>query len=136
MLRAVIDTNLLVSATLKKESVPGLILDAVWQRRLVPVYSADILREYREVLSRPKFGFSAQEVRRLIEDITGLGKKVYPSGQPLEEIPDPKDWPIIAAAIAGSCLVVSGNIRHFPPETGVITLTPREFFDHFLRGRD
>jgi uncharacterized protein len=135
MIRAVIDTNLLVSATLKNTSIPGLILDAVRQRQVVPVYSIEILREYREVLSRPKFGFSAQEVHRLIDDIAGLGKQVYLSGQPPDGLPDPKDWPVIAAALAGGCLIVSGNIRHFLPDTGVIALTPREFFEHFLRVR-
>ena len=135
MLRAVIDTNVLVSAILRKDGIPGLVLDAVWQRKVVPVYAIELIDEYREVLTRPKFGFPAPEVRRLIEDMAGLGRQVEIIYQPPAGFPDPKDWPVIATALAGGCLVVTGNIKHFPPETGVKALTPREFFEHFLRGR-
>lgn len=131
--RAVIDTNLLVSATLQGAGIPGQILDAVWRREVVPVFSRPMLEEYRDVLARPKFGFDPARVHRLVEDLVALGQLVEVSDTPIDGLPDPKDWPVIAAALAGRCPVVSGNIRHFPPETGVTVLTPRGFFDLFIR---
>lgn len=134
MFRAVIDTNILVSAILRRASIPARILDRVWQRELVPVYSTGFLDEYREVLSRPKFGFPIADVRCLIEDLAGLGQQVEVTDPPPENCPDPKDWPVIATALEGHCLAITGTIKHFPSETGVTALTPREFLEHFLRG--
>ena len=52
---AVIDTNVLVSAMLKWNSVPGNVMELAFDGPIIPVYSAEILKEYREVLLRPKF---------------------------------------------------------------------------------
>ena len=57
---AVIDTNVIVSALLKWNSVPGVVLQAVFNGFVVPVYNDEILNEYRNVLNRPKFGFSSE----------------------------------------------------------------------------
>lgn len=53
----VIDTNVLVSAMLKGNSVPGLVLKHVFSGNLIPVFNDKILEEYREVLYRKKFSF-------------------------------------------------------------------------------
>ena len=50
---AVIDTNVLVSAMLKWNSVPGVVLQLAFDGSVVPVLNRDIMAEYREVLSRP-----------------------------------------------------------------------------------
>ena len=55
---AVIDTNVLVSAMLKWDSVPGNILELAFDGLIIPVLNDDIIKEYREVLSRPKFGLT------------------------------------------------------------------------------
>ena len=54
---AVIDTNVIVSALLKWNSVPGVVLQAVFNGFVVPVYNDEILNEYRNVLNRPKIRF-------------------------------------------------------------------------------
>jgi len=46
---AVIDTNVLVSAMLKHQSVPGNILDMVFSGIITPVLNYDIESEYRDV---------------------------------------------------------------------------------------
>ena len=50
---AVIDTNVLVSAMLKHQSVPGNILDMVFSGIITPVLNYDIESEYRDVISSP-----------------------------------------------------------------------------------
>ena len=62
---AVIDTNVLVSAILKHHSVPGSIIDLTFDGPIVPVLNNEIEKEYRDVLSRPKFHLPSD----LIEDI-------------------------------------------------------------------
>lgn len=52
---AVIDTNVLVSAMLKWNSIPGNIMELAFDGPIVPIISREIVREYREVLMRPKF---------------------------------------------------------------------------------
>lgn len=52
---AVIDTNVLVSAMLKWESNPGIVMELVFGGIIIPLINAPIIKEYKEVLSRPKF---------------------------------------------------------------------------------
>lgn len=70
---AVIDTNVLVSAMLKWNSVPGNVMELVFDGPIVPVYNADILKEYREVLSRPKFRFTKEIVDDVIDNLEDKG---------------------------------------------------------------
>lgn len=52
---AVIDTNVLVSAILKHNSVPGSIVELAFDGPIVPVLNDVIENEYRVVLSRLSF---------------------------------------------------------------------------------
>ena len=60
MIKAVIDTNVLVSAfwTPNRLSPTVRIADAITKDLFTPLYSPQMIAEYREVLSRSKFGFS------------------------------------------------------------------------------
>jgi uncharacterized protein len=57
VIRAVIDTNALVSAMIAPSGNEALLLLAINQNLVSPCFSAEILDEYEEVLRRPKFGF-------------------------------------------------------------------------------
>lgn len=61
---AVIDTNVIVSAVISKslESNPAKIIRAIVQDRIVPLFNDEILDEYREVLSRPKFHLTQAQI--------------------------------------------------------------------------
>ena len=63
---AVIDTNVLVSALLtsEKQSNPLLIFQAIIEEKIVPLFSDEILNEYREVLSRDKFPFTSNFIEK------------------------------------------------------------------------
>ena len=54
---AVIDTNVLVSALLRWDSVPGQVVQQTYAHEIIPVFNDSILQEYEEVLSRKKFHF-------------------------------------------------------------------------------
>ena len=67
----VIDTNVLVSGLLtRNEFSPTLkILKLLADNTITHVYSSEIIKEYREVLLRDKFGFSQNTVDMIINDI-------------------------------------------------------------------
>jgi predicted nucleic acid-binding protein len=67
MIRAIIDTNVLVSALISPSGNEALLLLAVKQGLVRPCFSPAMLEEYSEVLARPKFAFSADEIMALID---------------------------------------------------------------------
>lgn len=58
---------------LKWNSVPGNVMELVFDGPIVPVYNAEILKEYREVLSRPKFRFTKEIVDDVIDNLEDKG---------------------------------------------------------------
>lgn len=70
---AVIDTNVIVSAMLKRDSIPGSILELALEGIITPVFSAEILKEYQTVLLREKFHFSETIVGDLIDTLKDKG---------------------------------------------------------------
>lgn len=113
MLRAVIDTNVIVSALISPKGNASTILNMIADNRLTPVYSNKIFSEYQTVLIRPRFGFS----KTLIDDVLSLlviyGLLVNPqtSGIPL---PDESDRIFYDVTVESGSLLITGNIRHFP----------------------
>ena len=124
--RAVIDTNILVSALLTSGGVPAQLIAAIRSQTLTPVVSESILAEYAEVLCRPKFSFASNRGTSLLEDMKGLALFLKPQPVPLQDLPDLDDAPFIAAALTAGCAIITGNSKHFPPETGVEALSPAE----------
>lgn len=127
---AVIDTNVLVSAMLKWQSVPGKILELSFNGLIIPLVNDEILREYREVLSRPKFKLTKEIVNNLIDGITE--KSIFVSEQSLNEyLPDPKDRVFYEVVMekrkSEDAYLVTGNIKHFPVRPYIVT--PREMLD-------
>lgn len=116
MIRAVIDTNVLVSALISPSGNEALLLLAVKQGLVRPCFSPAVLKEYSEVLARPKFAFPADEIAALIDLVERHGDLVRPA--PLSGIsPDPKDDQFLACALAGQVdFVVTGNKKDFPED--------------------
>ena len=107
------------------------MLDLAVSGALVLLYDDRIMAEYREVLSRPRFGFSAVDVSTLLALFEWSGEAVV--ARPLEvELPDPDDLPFLeVAAAAEANALVSGNPRHFIPtrgKHGVKVLSPAELY--------
>ena len=128
---AVIDTNVIVSALLKWNSVPGVVLQAVFNGFVVPVYNDEILNEYRNVLNRPKFGFSSELISETISQIESLGVMENALETVAEAMPDPKDIVFYSIALShgktAETHLVTGNVKHFPANP--IVVTPRQMLD-------
>ncbi len=129
---AVIDTNVLVSASINREGVPGQLVARIRALELTPVVSAAIRDEYAEVLRRPRFNFPQNWVDDLLADMESLALHVRPMSIATTNLPDPDDAPFIATALVAGCPIVTGNARHFPADCGVEILSPAQFFAHLI----
>ena len=110
MIRAVLDTNVVISALLF--SGPPSQLVPAWQSgRLRPIMSARIFDEYLRVLAYPKFKLTPAEIRGLIEEeLLPFIETVQSPPLPIANLRDPDDSKFVACALAANVRwLVSGD---------------------------
>ncbi|WP_444818890.1 putative toxin-antitoxin system toxin component, PIN family [Treponema denticola] len=129
-LYAVIDTNVLVSAFLKENSIPRFVINYMYASKIIPIYNEEIISEYFAVLSRPKFCFPKEAVNIAVNAIQKIGLKIDGINV-LDPMPDPKDIVFYAVTLSArknlETYLITGNIKHFPMKTFVVT--PRQILD-------
>lgn len=129
-LYAVIDTNVLVSAFLKENSIPRFVINYMYAGKIIPIYNEEIISEYFAVLSRPKFCFPKEAVNIAVNAIQKIGLKMNGINI-LDPMPDPKDIVFYAVTMSArqnfETYLITGNIKHFPMETFVVT--PHQILD-------
>ena len=86
----VIDTNVLVSAVLKNNSIPGTIIELAFNGKIIPVLNKEIESEYRNVLLRPKFHLTTDIVNDIVNEFKQKGLYINETHIDIE-LPDPKD---------------------------------------------
>lgn len=99
-MNVLVDTNVLLSAALRDGLPERVVLMVATRDDWTWLVTSDILREYTEVLRRPKFGLTA-ETLRLWSDL--LDMRTVNVGNPPQAVQfarDPKDAPLLAAALA------------------------------------
>lgn len=125
----VIDTNVLVSAMLavRPDSATVRVLEHLVNGDIVPMFNAEIVAEYREVLRRPRFRFAEDDIAAVIDLVVKGGvdsKGAATSGL----VKDEKDVVFYEVAMSREdSYLVTGNIRHFPVNTRVVT--PNELLE-------
>jgi len=130
-LRIVLDTNVLVSALLRPDSIPGRIVDLVLAEQVTLALDHRIFAEYQSVLFRPEFPFSSDQVGALLEFVWRAGEMVDAMPLPIH-LPDPDDVMFIEVAVSAlASALVTGNLKHFPASQrqGVRVLAPREWLE-------
>jgi putative PIN family toxin of toxin-antitoxin system len=128
-MQAVVDTNVWVSALLTPGGTASQVLQAFRKGKLTPLYSREIEAEYLAVLARPKFQFPPELVAEFLDRLHADARLESPSAINLPPLPDPNDAPFIALALFTRCPIITGNLRHFPPELGVTVMTPGEWVE-------
>ena len=120
-MKVVIDTNVLVSALYSKNGAPARVLALVISGEATPCFDFRILEEYRDVLSRKKFGFSESSVNDLLKWITSYGLSLVPS--PLGvAFADESGKKFYEVAKCAGAVLVTGNLRHFPTDGTAISV--------------
>ena len=98
-MKSVIDTNILVSALWKKEGNAYLLLSNIISGKIIPCYDKRIMAEYKDVLMRPKFKFSASQVNSILDVFIYDGECVIPTELPDIQMPDEDIVRIICTAL-------------------------------------
>lgn len=128
MTRAVIDTNVIISAVLTPFGAPAGVLNSFLSGGLALLYDDRIIAEYRQVLERKKFNFESDLVADILDYIKLKGENIC--ADPLNiKLNDPFDLPFIEVAASGHAdWLITGNKKHFPQK--ILTakiVTPSEF---------
>lgn len=117
----VLDTNVLVSALWSKNGAPARVVSMVLSGRLIPCYDYRILCEYREVLRRPRFGFTRGEISSLLDWIESYGCSVI--AETLDDVfLDEADKKFYEVAKFCGASLVTGNLKHFPEDPLVVSV--------------
>lgn len=111
MIRLVLDTNTLISAVGWRDSKQRRILEACLFKKYLLIESADLLKEFLEVINRPKFSFVPEEqksefVTRLIShcEIVEPKKKLNIIKQ------DPADNKVLECGLEGKAdYIITGD---------------------------
>lgn len=127
-MRVVLDTNIIVSACLRPEGAPATIVELALLGAFILCLSPDVLSEYKEVLSRPKFSRQSARIVELLAGIEEISELVIPTTRVVLS-PDEEDNRLLECAEAAEAeMLVTGNQRHFPKHFGNTRIvTPREF---------
>ncbi|MCF0074427.1 putative toxin-antitoxin system toxin component, PIN family [Dyadobacter sp. CY261] len=133
MQKVIIDTNVFVSALIQR-SYPHLIVRELFvEQKIELCVSDELLAEYYDVLSRPKFSrfpdfFIRAEV--LLADIDRRAVKYFPTTK-IDLISDRDDNKILELADTSQAdFIVTGNVNDFTFSLYKTTriLTPKEYW--------
>lgn len=122
---AVIDTNVLISALLSKNSDAATVkvLRAILDGRIVPLYHNEILNEYDAVLHREKFHFKEESIQTVLAAVKGFGVEVFPqpTGEILIDMDDLVFYEVAMEKRNENAYLVTGNQRHYPIRDFIVT---------------
>ena len=129
MVTAVVDTNVLVSATLFGGN-PEKILDLAEAAKIEILISEEILEEFTEVLQE-KFGFSSSMAELAASGIREISTLIIPI-QRLSVIKEKEaDNRVLECVVEGKAqYIVTGDTRHLQPlkeYRGIKILPPTQF---------
>ena len=123
---AVVDTNVIVSSLLSSDgnSSPAIVVKAILGGIITPLYNGEILREYQEVLSRPKFPFTDSQIAMILSVIRRYGINVQRTADIEWPFPDPDDIIFYEVKMSvDDAWLITGNLKHFPRTPLVVTPT-------------
>lgn len=133
MIYAVIDTNVFVAALLSRhsDSATVLVINALLNRGICPLYNQEIINEYHDVLHRDKFHFPSESINAIINTVQKYGVSAERIAS-AEHFPDTKDAVFYEVALSKEdAYLVTGNTKHFPKTP--IVVTPTEMIEILLR---
>lgn len=121
---AVIDTNVVVSSMLKKESIPWQIMDMVDKEIIIPLLNEEILNEYIEVITRNKFNFQQSLIENIMQRLKSKAI-VVEKAQTLEDFIDKDDIVffeiVMSARSTMDAYLITGNMKHYPIRSYIVT---------------
>lgn len=133
MIRAVIDTSILIRALIKPQGTVGPVLQGLRNADFQLLYSDPLLAELADVLARPrlrtKYGLTTEDVATVLSLILLRGEPIVPARR-IEVCRDPTDNMVLEAAVAGQAdAIVRGDKDLLTPNPfeGIPILSPAAF---------
>lgn len=129
-MRVVLDTNILISACWKPGGNESQVVAQALAGQLEIAFSEILEAEYRDVAQRKKFAKHRDALEQTITALLAVAQRVNPTPD-CEACPDPDDNQLLDCALAANAqYVVTGNLRHFPPEwRGVQVINARTLLE-------
>jgi len=133
MIKAVFDTNVLVSHLINGNGTPAKVVSLFYDEEIELFYSNSIYEEYKEVLNREHFHFDKAKITKILDDLVEYGKLINPITSSFS-IPDESDRIFYDTAKQSESFLVTGNLKHYPQESFI--LTPAEFLAKILENEN
>jgi putative PIN family toxin of toxin-antitoxin system len=133
MKRVVIDTNVIVSSTLSEKGKPAEIMDLCYSGGILVFYTAEILDEYKRVLSYERLNIAVETQIGVIEAIEEIGIMIEPIASTIP-LPDETDRVFYDTARSSESTLITGNTKHYPVENFI--MTPAEFLNKMVTTSD
>lgn len=136
-LRAVLDTNVLVSAFIRPKGIPAQIRVAGMEARFIIVLSDLLFQELRDVLARPRLVKTGNYTKDQAEEflsLLALAADVIPGPEraPAVLAADPDDDWVLATAVEGNAdAIVSGDaeLLGLGKHAGIPIMLPADFLN-------
>ncbi len=138
MQKIVIDTNVIVSALIGSGYPSKILYNLVFEKKVIVCTSADVFKEYIEVLNREKFRKYPDFVAKaeiVINKLYELSIKYLPSAR-LTVIQDDADNRILELAVTAQAdYIVTGNTRDFifNQYEGIKVVSPEQLINLVLK---
>lgn len=131
--RAVVDTNVLISAALRAEGKPRRVLDVIHRCNGVLLFSDETCHELSSRLRRPKFDhYVSQSIRAVyLAQLMAVSEWVSITNAKLG-CRDPDDDKFLETALIGDadCIITGdGDLLEMSPFHGVSILSPSDFLN-------
>jgi putative PIN family toxin of toxin-antitoxin system len=124
--KAVIDTNVLVSALYNSNGIPAEVT-LLMGSRYTPYVSKEIVCEYERVLSYPRLNILPSSKQTLLTTIAKIAVCIDEIQRSTIALPHEADRVFYDLSVFSEAWLVTGNAKHYTQEPFIIT--PRQFLD-------
>lgn len=121
-MKIVIDTNIVISAVLKDRNPEAVIMFVVTQPEFEWIVSPEILKEYKDVMRREKFGLPEEVIQQWDEVFENL-TTVIEVETPVEFLRDRTDAKFLACALASDAEYLITGDRDFGEARKLVSTT-------------
>ncbi len=129
-MRVVLDTNVLISGLLNPDGTPAQILNLLLNGKITVLHDSRIMKEYKEVVNRKKFGFKQSVLLPLLDYIEKDGEHINAEPSKISFVDEDDKMFYEAAITAKAECIITGNKDHYPDEEMI--KSPKEFIDFYL----
>lgn len=135
LVRAVVDTNVVVTAFRSDSGASRQVLEAALSKRFELLLSVSLMLEYEAVLCRPEnlaaSGASVSDVENVLDALAAVGNRIAFAFRWRPALPDPNDDMVLETAVNGRAeAIVTSNqrdFRAFEAHFNFSIMTPGEF---------